>query len=46
MRFELAIPDPATIRLGRQSYVTLKGCDSAWKKDPLRGVIGVQTGPL
>ena len=21
-------------------------CDSAWKKDPLRGVIGVQTGPL
>jgi hypothetical protein len=25
MRFELAIPDPATIRLGRQSYVTLKG---------------------
>ena len=24
MRFELSIPDPATIRLGLQSYVTLK----------------------
>ena len=21
-------------------------CESAWKKDPLRGVIGVQKGPL
>jgi hypothetical protein len=21
-------------------------CDSAWKKDPLGGVIGVQKGPL
>ena len=22
------------------------GCGSAWKKDPVSGVIGVQTGPL
>src|SRR4051794_26038333 len=31
----------------RRIVHTLTGkCDSAWKKDPLRGVIGVQTGPL
>jgi hypothetical protein len=29
---------------GETSRVTI--CDSAWKKDPLGGVIGVQKGPL
>ena len=24
----------------------ISACESAWKKDPLRGVIGVQKGPL
>jgi hypothetical protein len=29
-----------------QKLAAIPDCDSAWKEDPLRGVIGVQTGPL
>lgn len=37
LRDALELPEP-----GR----CFRHCESAWKKDPLRGVIGVQKGPL
>ena len=32
--------------LGSTLLLPALACESAWKKDPLRGVIGVQKGPL
>lgn len=33
------------IKIGLMSSMA-SGCHSAWNKDPLLGVIGIQTGPL
>ena len=30
----------------RRTSEATRGCGSAWKKDPVEGVIGVQSGPL
>jgi hypothetical protein len=34
------------VALARYGEHALNQCVSAWKKDPVRGVIGVQKGPL
>ena len=41
------LPNHVTARNGVYQYVRrVPDCKSAWNKDPVSGVIGVQTGPL